>query len=220
VKAEGWDQVDRVEVLKDNRVIHRDFPMDRVPGRESWKEPVLVRFEYGWGPWAALNMARTCDWDIHLRLDGGLLEDFQPCFVTGPLDESRRDRVLAQTDHSLHVQSFTALRQQLEDRGQTGVVLKVRGGPDTRLTIELSSPARVSLTRTFAQLAESNDMLFTGDFPKESAMVHRLVFHDHYRTSFQVTDTEDGTRSNWYYVRVVQTNQQYAWSSPIWVEKG
>jgi len=220
VKAEGWDQVDRVEVLKDNRVIHRDFPMDRVPGRESWKEPVLVRFEYGWGPWAALNMARTCDWDIHLRLDGGLLEDFQPCFVTGPLDESRRDRVLAQTDHSLHVQSFTALRQQLEDRCQKGVVLKVRGGPDTRLTIELSSPARVSLTRTFAQLAESNDMLFTGDFPKESAMVHRLVFHDHYRTSFQVTDTEDGTRSNWYYVRVVQTNQQYAWSSPIWVEKG
>ena len=25
----GWDQVDRVEVLKNNRVIHRDFPMDR-----------------------------------------------------------------------------------------------------------------------------------------------------------------------------------------------
>ena len=50
----GWDQVDRVELLKNNRVIHRDFPMDRVPYRSSWDRPVLVRVEYGWGPWAAL----------------------------------------------------------------------------------------------------------------------------------------------------------------------
>ena len=218
VEVEGWDQVDRVEVLKNNRVIHRDFPMDRVPSARSWQRPVAVRFEYGWGPWPALDMTRTCDWDIHIKLEGGVLVDFQPCFGSGPLDEERRDRVLARSDRHLHVQSFTALRQQLDDYSQKGVVLKVLGGPDTRITVELTAPARVSLTQTFRQLAESNEMLFAGDFPKESAMLHRLVFADHYRTSFRVTDADAGKETTWYYVRAVQANEQYAWSSPIWVE--
>ena len=51
VTVTGWDQVDRVELLKNNRVIHRDFPMDRVPDRSSWDRPELVRVEYGCGKW-------------------------------------------------------------------------------------------------------------------------------------------------------------------------
>ncbi|HID23596.1 MAG TPA: DUF3604 domain-containing protein [Planctomycetaceae bacterium] len=218
VAVEGWDQVDRVEVLKNNRVIHRDFPMDRLPGSTSWDEPVAVRFEWGWGPWPALDMTRTCDWEIHIRLEGGKLVDFQPCFVTGPLDEKRRDRVVAHSDRHLRIQSFTALRQQFEDYSQKGVVLKVLGGPDTRISVQLTSPTRVSLTRTFRQLTECNEMLFTGEFPKESAMLHRLVFADNYRTSFELTDTDGGETDTWYYVRVVQANEQFAWSSPIWVD--
>jgi hypothetical protein len=219
VTATGWDQVDRVEVLKNNRVIHRDFPMDRQPGPACWQEPVLVRFEYGWGPWAALDMARVCDWDFEVALEGGTLEAVQPCFQAGPLEEDRRDRILARERGGVHVQSFTALRQQFEDSPTKAVVMKVRGGPDTRITVRLASPARVSLTQTFEQLARSNEMLFTGSFPKESAMLHRLVFHDHYHTAFTAADRDEGAADNWYYVRVVQANEQYAWSSPIWVDR-
>jgi len=59
--------------------------------------------------------------------------------------------------------------------------------------------------------------LFTGDFPKESAMLHRLVFADHYDTQFTLRDEDPGGELTWYYVRVVQANGQLAWSSPIWV---
>jgi hypothetical protein len=126
------------------------------------------------------------------------------------------------------VQSFTALRQQFEDISTKAVVLKIRGGPDTRVKITLHKPTNVSLSQTFSQLAQSGEMLFTGDFPKESAMVHRLVFHDHYHTSYKVLDTDDGKSSmrsaspkqeglNWYYLRATQANDQVAWSSPIWI---
>jgi hypothetical protein len=218
VSATGWDQIDRVEILKNNRVVHRDFPMDRTPTPQSWNQPVLARFEYGWGPWAALNMARVCDWDIQISVERGKLESVQTCFQSGPLEEERRDRIVEKSDRHVRVQSFTALRQQIEDIPTKSVVLKMRGGPDTRITIALESPTRVSLSQTFAELAESNEMLFTGDFPKESAMLHRLVFHDHYRTQFTLADEDDGKGVNWYYVRVVQANGQLAWSSPIWVE--
>ncbi|MBI4873746.1 MAG: DUF3604 domain-containing protein [Acidobacteria bacterium] len=219
VDVTGWDQVDRVEVLKNNRVIHRDFPMDREPGARSWERPVLVRFEYGWGPWPALGIGGTADWDIRIRVEGGKLEDVQPCFQSGPLEEGRRDRIFERTAAGARVQSFTALRQQFEDVSQKAVVLKLRGGPGTRLTFDLSAPKRVSLASTLGELAESGEALFTAEFPRESALVHRLVFEDHYRTAFTVRDRGDGRQADWYYVRVVQANGQLAWSSPIWVEK-
>ena len=50
-------------------------------------------------------------------------------------------------------------------------------------------------------------------------MLHRLVFEEHYRTAFEVADTDPGDRDNWYYVRVIQANNQLAWSSPIWVKR-
>ncbi len=219
VAVKGWDQVDRVEVLKNNRVIHRDFPMDRAASPRSWNLPVLVRFEYGWGPWPALGMSRTCDWSFQVSIEGGVLHDLQPCFQSGPLDEERRDRIVERTERSVRVQSFTALREQFEDISTKAVVLRLRGTPETRLTIALDKPSAKSLTLTLAELAECGEALFTGPFPRESALVHRLVFNENYETAFTVNDTDSGSAANWYYVRVVQANGQLAWSSPIWVER-
>ena len=219
VAVTGWDQVDRVEVLKNNRVIHRDFPMDRWTSAQSWSRPVLARFEYGWGPWPALGITRVCDWDFHVTLDGGLLDAVQPCFTPGPLEEDRRDRIVERSEQSLRVRSFTALRQQVEDRSQKAVVLRMRGGADTKLTITLDAPTRQTLSLTLGELAESSEVLYTGEFPRESSLLNRLVFSEHYETSFQISDTGNGSQADCYYVRVVQSNGQHAWSSPIWVER-
>jgi hypothetical protein len=217
VSAAGWDQIDRVEIVKNNRVLHRDFPMDRLPASTSWQKPVLVRFEYGWGPWPALSMTRVADWDVRFELDGGVIEDAHTCFLPGPLDEKRRDRVVERTERTLHLESFTALRQQVDDVSQKAVVLKLRGGPETKLRISVNEPGKVEFTQSLRQLAESGEMLFTGDFPKESAMVHRLVFAEHYETTFHLADQGQRKVADCYYVRVIQANGQLAWSSPIWV---
>ena len=206
-------------MLKNNRVIHRDFPMDRATTAASWSKPVLARFEYGWGPWPALGITRTCDWDFRIGLENGVLEAVQTCFTPGPLEEERRDRIVERTERGVHVRSFTALRQQIEDRSQKAVVLKMRGGPDSRLTVTLELPTKNSLQMKLADLAESSEVLYTGEFPRESALLNRVVFQEHYETSFEVNDSGNGSQTDWYYVRVVQANGQLAWSSPIWVEK-
>lgn len=219
VSVTGWDQVDRVEVLKNNRVIHRSYPMDKVTGSSSWAKSVLARFEYGWGPWPALGITRTCDWDFTCRVEGGYLDATHPCFLAGPLEEERRDAIVEQTGHSVRVRSFTALRQQLEDRSQKAIVLKMRGGPETKLTVTTVQPTKQTLTMKFADLAESSEVLYTGEFPRESALLNRIVFQENYETSFEVEDTGSGAQADWYYVRVIQANGQLAWSSPIWVER-
>ena len=218
VSASGWDPIDRIELLKNNRVIHRDHPIDRQPGESSWRKPVLLRFEYGWGPWAALSMARTFDWDIDIGVEGGKLLDLHPCFTPGPLSESRRDRIVKVGPAGARIVSFTALKQQVDDFSQKAVVLKIQGDPSTRVTVRINGGDAGTLTRTLGQQAESNEMLFTGEFPRESAMLHRVVFADHYETEFAVDDEAESETTDWYYVRVVQTNEQMAWSSPIWVD--
>jgi hypothetical protein len=218
-RVRGWDQVDRVEILKNNRVIHRDFPMDREPSPTPWNRPVIVRFEYGWGPWPALGWGGTADWEFTLTVEGGRILDFHPCFTSGPLDEFRRDGILERSERHIRVRSFTALKQQLDDWSQKAIVLRAEGNAQTRVTVACQRPTRCELTQTFAQLTESNEMLFTRPFPWESAMLHRLTFAENYETEFSFEDTDDGARTNWYYARVVQANGEMAWSSPIWVEK-
>lgn len=218
-RVRGWDRIDRVEILKNNRVIYRDFPMDRQVTANSWRRPVVLRFEYGWGPWPALGWGGTADWDFTISVEGGAIEAVTTCFCAGPMDEFRRDRIVSRDARSVHVQSFTALKQQVDDYSQKAVVLRISGAEESRVTVACAKPKRCALTQTLAQLAESNEMLFTAPFPWESAMLHRLVFAEQYETAFQFVDEDEGRSVNWYYARVVQANGDMAWSSPVWVER-
>lgn len=218
VDVAGWYQVDSVEIWKNNRVIHRDFPQDRRTDRSSWNEPVLVWFEYGWGPWAALDMAGIAEWDVRFGIENGRFEALQPAFQTGPYSEEHRDELVEHTPQSVHLRSYTARRQEFEDHSQKGLALKIAGGPESLLTITSRAPSEKEWSFRLGDLAESNEVLFTGPYPRETALVHRVIFSEHYETSFEALDEDEGDGLSWYYVRVNQANHQYAWSSPIWVE--
>jgi hypothetical protein len=217
VHVRGWDEIDRVEVLKNGRVIHRDFPVDNIPDNQSWDHPVVLRFEYGWGPWPALGWGGTADWNFAIHVEGGEIQQFQPCFTTGPFDEFRRDQILDVSSNRLIVQSFTALKQQVDDWSQKAIVLRIQGNEQTQVSIKCTQPSDCQLTQTLGELAVSNEMLFTRPFPWESAMLHRVVFQNQWETDFEFTDAGDGNQADWYYVRVIQSNGEMAWSSPIWV---
>ncbi|MCY4586008.1 MAG: DUF3604 domain-containing protein [Bryobacterales bacterium] len=218
VNIRGEDVIDRVEVLRNNRVIHRVHPVDREPTEASWDEPVLVRVEYGWGPWADFNMPRTADWRFRIELKGGELLSVSPHFQSRPFDEDRRDKVLGVKEHSFEMVSYTSREKAYEDKPTKDVVLEIAGSPETEVALELTAPARMTFTKTLGELAESNEVLFLGEFSTESMLFHRVVFADNYRAEFKYSD-EESTSAGWYQVRVAQTNGSYAWSSPIWVEE-
>jgi hypothetical protein len=219
VVVNGWDEVERVEVLKNNRVIKRDFPVDRESTATSWNKPVLVRIEYGWGPWASLGAARVCDWNLQIDVEGGRIENLQTGFQSGPYVEGKIDRVVEQTAQHVQVQSFTARKDNIDDLATKCVVLRIQGGPDTKLTVTQDSGESISRSRTLKELAVNNDIFFLGEYPSESVMIHRVVFEENYTSQMIVDDDGDGSRTDWYDVRAIQSNGQMAWSSPIWVEE-
>jgi hypothetical protein len=218
VKVKGKDVIDRVEVLRNNEVIHRDHPIDRAIRASSWDKPVLCRIEFGWGPWGDLNMARICDWRFKVALTDGKILSATPCFQSGPFDEQRRNRVRTIDDRTCEVISYTSRLQAYEERATNAVILEIQGSPETQLTVEASQPAQKTITKSLKQLAQSSDAEFTGPFTSESILLHRLVFSENYRTEFDLVDRRESEGADWYYVRVVQTNGSIAWSSPIWLD--
>jgi hypothetical protein len=218
VKAKGKDVIDRVEVLRNNEVIHRDHPIDRTIGASSWKQPVLCRIEFGWGPWGDLNMARICDWKFRIVVNDGRILCATPCFQSGPFDEERRNGISTIDDRSCEVVSYTSRMQAYEERATNSIILEIQGSPKTKLTTTLIQPTQMTVTKSLEQLAESSHTEFTGPFTSESLLLHRIVFSENYRTEFEFTDKRGAEKIDWYYVRVVQSNGSLAWSSPIWLK--
>jgi hypothetical protein len=220
VKAKGRDIIDRLEVLRNNEVIYRDHPVDRKVRPSDWKRPIFCRIEFGWGPWGDLNMARICDWQFKVNASDGKIISASPCFQSGPFDEERRNKIKTVDDKSCEVISYTSRMQAYEEKATNSIILEILGSPKTKLTITLTQPAQMTVTKSLEQLAQSSDITLTGPFTAESMMLHRIVFSENYRTEFEFTDKRRTEKTDWYYVRAVQSNGSLAWSSPIWLKPG
>jgi len=218
VKVKGQDVIDRVEVLRNNKVIYRNHPVDKDTSRSSWEKPILCRIEFGWGPWDFFNLERVTDWEFNVNVTGGKIISATPCFQSGPYDEDRRNKITRLDDHGCQFKSYTSRKQAYEERATNSVILEIQGSPETELDLFLSQPGNIRLNKTLGELAASSDITFTGDFPSESIMIHRIVFNENYQTTFEFSDSHDTETTDWYYVRVTQANGSLAWSSPIWVE--
>ncbi len=220
IDASGWDKIDHIEVLKNNRVIKRQFPIDKKVNASSWDQPVLVRIEMGWGPWNDLNLSRICDWEANVEISNGKLIDVYPCFQSGPFSETKRNQITNKTDNGFTLETFTSRKQAFMENPTNAVILQISGNPDTKITLNLQKPTKMKVAKTLNELIENNAVFFTGEFPAESFIFHPVLFSDNYSTRFEFTDTsEKQVDESWYYVRVIQTNGQMAWSSPIWVDK-
>lgn len=218
VKVKGRDVIDRVEVLRNNKVIYRDHPVDNDTGESSWDKPVLCRIEFGWGPWDFFNLERVTDWEFDVHVTHGIIISATPCFQSGPYDENRRNEITGLDDHLCQFISYTSRKQAYEERATNSIILEIQSSPQTELKLSLTQPVIMEHWKKLGDLAASSEIIFTGGFPSESIMVHRIVFNENYQTAFGFSDHQVNATTDWYYVRVTQTNGSLAWSSPIWVE--
>ena len=219
VKVKGKDEVDRVEVLRNNEVIYRYFPVDNNISESSWDNPVLCRIEYGWGPWSGLNVPRTTDWDFDIRVKNGNIISATPCFQAGPFDEDRRNIITGVDKNRCRFISYTSRIDAFEEKPTNSVILELRGSPETEIELSIAKPAGINHKITLKELTASNEIFFTGNMTSESVMMHRIVFNENYKAEFEIKDRTRAGDTDWYYVRVVQSNGSLAWSSPIWINK-
>jgi hypothetical protein len=217
VRVEGQDAIHMIELIRNGRVIERYFPEDHLKGPVRLPGRVKCRLQYGWGPWAALDLGRVCSWDMTLRLSKGQFRRALGCFQAAPFAEDLRDRLTLVSPTEIKLQSPTTRVKAYAEDPTKSLVLDIDAQGDTELTVELRSPARQTITTRLSRLIKDNVVEFTGVFTSESLVVHRLVGPGEYEANIRWHDRRTSKATDYYYVRVTQHNGHMAWSSPIWV---
>jgi hypothetical protein len=218
VAVRGGGAIAQVEVLHNNRPVHRFTPGPAAGPAAAG--PVKVHLELGWG-----DRTRDVDWTGSLEVAGGRLLSVEPRF-RGRHVVSPRAR-----DEAAHAFS------DWQRAGQTGLRFATRtfGNPTTMtpstqgLCLEIAGDERTvirgrlnghAVAVPLAELAEGARAGYLGGFRSPAFCFHRAVPAAESTCEGSFTHRGEGRQRDWYYIRVSQVNGQWAWSSPIWVEAG
>lgn len=210
---DALDEIEMAELIVDGEVFERFWPARPSTGLER---PVLVRYEWGWGPWGELALDRVCDWQQVLSVSGGQVLRVDKCLGGGPFDEERRHRIASPDPHRVEIQSYTSRRGAFHDVATHAVVLQVAGTPDTRIDMAIQRPNAVEAAATLGDLMRGSANFHTGPYGAESFQLHRAVAASDHRMTLSARLRAQDIRS-YAYLRVRQANGQLAWSSPFFL---
>jgi hypothetical protein len=220
VSVAGGNAIDYVDVLHNNRIIHRADLYEKVAGPQAnpFAGPYKIHFEVGWG-----EKGVNVDWQVALNIVNGRLLDVEPRF--------RGHDVVAPQAKDEESYAFSRWQQDGENRVQfatrtwgnpattapatQGIGLEVEGDANTLIRGTINGQ---TVDVALADLIGGPKSVYLGQFMTPAYYFHRAVPQVEYTCDLDFTHRANTSSRDWYYVRVRQYNGQWAWSSPIWVE--
>ena len=231
----GSHAIDRVELLRDNRVIDTYCHSGRwqVP-RGSGRCRLKLRIECGWGLSSRHGVETTPkEWQGRLAIDAGRLLGCEGLFTDFGQSVSK------ESDRRCSWQLTTRPRPTMGTMAQ-GLVFEVEAelSDHLHLTVDgediifhvaealrrsrvigLLGQARAAIEKLFdlgiGEIENPGDVYWHN---AHKVKVHLAVPQAAYEVPFRFRDDSVPSGRHWYYLRVSQLNGQMAWSSPIWVE--
>lgn len=236
VAVEASDEIDRIEIIKNNRVLHT------LCHQGQWEDKVpktKVRFKqkiaFGWGPSLSNEyMEPVKRWIGDVEIYGGKILSVEPCFTTLGQDYNLE----SDTKCSWDLISSGFMRHKF--RGQALIVEFEADSMDSIVKYNIENELierevreclKESLLKAYIDESKDNvekhlgltndevinhDMYFHTAF---KAIIHRAAPEPAYKLECKFEDVNLQEGENHYYVRVSQTNGQMAWSSPVWITK-
>ena len=165
-RAEGWDTLRSVEVVRDNLPVHLETA-DHAAPTTAGPQPWRLRFEWGWGP---MKGYQVYDWEGRLRIEEGQLSQVVPCFSSDPFDEVRRKAVLERDEagcawrsHTSRGSVFTTRNGSTAPRANDALCVEVHGTEETRVRLDFDCRTGKSLVAT------ATDFSLTGKLGRSEA---------------------------------------------------
>ena len=232
VAVRGSDALDRIEILRNNRVIATYCHQGRwEPPSPGHRTRFKVRIEAGWGPRLGEVPLPEQHWQGKLDLSDGRMVGWEPCWI------ARGQGVPRVSGPTAHF-AMISHQENVTRAAQNATLFEFEARPETTVSLELNG---LHVREPVAVLAERSHLLWylddcvqlirdtTGVEPENArrgdcyyqlankAKLHRIVPEAAYTATFEISDDEPLDREAHYRVRVEQRNGQRAWSSPIWV---
>ncbi len=220
--ASGCDWIDYVELLKNgNRVALFEPEPDWDAVAEAPVLQAKIRIEWGWG-----SKDKTLRWEGHAKVLDGQIMHVQPCFRGDPIlspDDFQDDpegvphEVLEQSDSEVRWRSQTRGNPTVRHANTQALVLSVVMPRDGKIALDVNGK---KIEHTLEELIEGARVTMMRGVITEAVRIGAAPNYG----SVVAAGYEDGEdpeqEVEYYQVRVRQHNDQWAWSTPIWVQRG
>ena len=222
IAVRGSDALDRVELVKNGRVVRRFFADSPVSREQSTR--YRLRVTWGWG-----RKDRAVDWSCRLSLSAGEIVDVESCFsgqpIVSPKPQVGDDEVEDERD----------LPHRIVEKSPTNCVWEsvTTGNPTMRhdttqaVSFEIDAPdsAVVELevngqcySHALPELLNAGRSHFLRGWLSEAVRVGPLIPIGACQVEADLQD-EPAEAVDVYRLQVAQQNGQWAWLSPIWVTR-
>ena len=234
VSVRGWDAIDRIELLKNGRVIATHCHQG------TWEQPAAgsptrfrMRLEFGWGSRTTEMPVADRHWHNTCQLDKGRFTNWSPGWITRGQgvpelrgDSAAFETITRQTDLTSRHFNSTVLEFEADPAAEMVLKLDELGG---RFAVaDLARRSQMFWDRDEVQARIERLTGVTPDIPTRDDVYfhhawkvkqHRAIPEAGYTARLNFMDDAPLARETNYRVRVEQRNGQRAWSSPIWVRR-
>lgn len=213
--------LDYVDVIKNGALLRRFSSTEFVAPADDGEVRTKLTLEVGWGARAS----RT-DWDVRFGISAGRILDVEPRFrgpeIVAPQEAVSGTPAPAHTSHWEHagersVRFRTIAHGNPNNRtpATQAVCLGVAMPPDAEVWAELNGNREV---HTLAELRAGARAGRLGKIDSPSYRFHRAPAWEELAWHAAFEDPSPSLNgTDVYYLRVRQANDEWAWSSPIWV---
>ncbi|MCZ6674567.1 MAG: DUF3604 domain-containing protein [Verrucomicrobia bacterium] len=220
ISVQGMDRLDQVRLIKNGRIIQRFFPNS---GSES-SEAYRLRITWGWG-----LKTELVNWLASLTLSEGAIRVVDTCFSGQAIVKPKTDHddLNADTDEELLPHAITdRTDNSITWRSVTSGNLTMRHATTQGLSLEIDAPltAEVRLDvnghgyrHSLAELLGRGRSHFLRGWLTEAIQIGPAVSLNDCQVNASLTD-EPENDVDIYRLEAAQTNGQWAWLTPIWVE--
>ncbi len=209
----GGAPIASVELLCSNEVIERFAPKGRDRGDKHWK----VALETGWG-----ELEAETAWSVDLSISGGRLIGVEPRFrgreIVSPQEEVGTDLAFSHWEYAepnrVLARTVSWRNPSITTAGTQSISLEIEGDSETVIEGIING---VAVRQQLAELTTGPRSTHLGGFLSPAFVFHRAASAREWTCNEQMTHHGNGSQPDWYYIRVMQTNGQWACSSPVWI---
>jgi len=220
VEVHAAGAIDCIDVIKNNELVHRVSQTDIAPIEPRDTIRTLIYLELGWG-----ERNRAIPWDVDLAISAGVIARNEPRFrgreVVSPVEgeddtehgfyESNWQRT---GSRSVHFNTVTRSNANNSTNASQGFCIEIEAPLTANIEATFNGrTASIPLRKLIAGARTGH----LGGIDSPCYRFHRAPLFHEFHWNFSWLDhgkTEDN-----YYIRVRQRNDQWAWSSPIFIRQ-
>lgn len=214
----GGGPIDYVELVKNNKAIHRVSATDRRFQEHGSVIRTKLFMEVGWGKKIEQK------WDVHLGIDRGKIIAVEPRFrgeyVVAPKDEDEEEYQYSswqrENERTVRFKTQTSGNPTVFTNASQGMMLEVKMPREGKVVANINGK---TIKYKLNELLKGSRAGYLGGFVTAAYRFHKAPLLEEYEWSFSLQDSATANQKyDFYYVRVCQKNGQWAWSSPVWVK--